>query len=235
MDESKKKHFLKLLCRHGRRMEMGKNQYFSSINNHENTAYCLVSGVCALSRFTQGGEEIIYHYFKESDFIGGVPLFLSHENAAQAYSHYNFCSLYTKTECVLYQIPFSVVEQLIREDPEISFWIGECVARYFMASISHVHSSRENHVSGCLCRALIELADHKSGRYELKKYFTYAELSRYLGVHQVTVSKVMLQLKKEGIIEKEGHKTIIRDMERLRKLAEAGYWEKRQSRSERDF
>lgn len=220
MEESKKKYFLGLLCKQGRRVEMGKNQYFSSINNHENTAYCLVSGVCALSRFTHKGEEIIYHYFKEGDFIGGVPLFLSHENARQVYSYYNFCSLYTKTECVLYQISFAAVERLILKEPEINFWIGESIARYFMASISHVHSFRENHTAGCLYRTLIELADYKNGHYELKKYFTYGELSRYLGVHQVTVSKIMLQLKRDGIIEKDGHKIIICDMSRLRKLAE---------------
>ena len=47
-----------------------------------------------------------------------------------------------------------------------------------------------------------------------------AVLARYLGVHSVTVSKIMLSLKKMGIIEKEGHKIIIRDPEKLEDLAE---------------
>lgn len=66
----------------------------------------------------------------------------------------------------------------------------------------------------------MELTDEKEGRYELQKYFTYAELARYLGVHSVTVSKIMLVLKKMGVIEKEGHKTVIRDIGLLRHLAE---------------
>ena len=36
----------------------------------------------------------------------------------------------------------------------------------------------------------------------------------------MTVSKIMLILKKMGVIEKEGHKTVIRDMELLEHLAE---------------
>lgn len=70
--------FLDFLCKDAIKIYLDKNQYFSSINNHENTAYCLISGVCALLRFTQNGEEIIYHYFKEKDVIGGVPLFMLH-------------------------------------------------------------------------------------------------------------------------------------------------------------
>ena len=89
-----------------------------------------------------------------------------------------------------------------------------------MEVISHIHSSKEDHTSGGLCRTLIELSDKKNGRYELQKYFTYTELARYLGVHSVTVSKIMLMLKKMGAIEKEGHQTIIRDMDLLHHLAE---------------
>lgn len=212
--------FFDVLCKDAVKIHLDKNQYFSSINNHENTAYCLISGVCALLRFTRNGQEVIYHYFRGKDVIGGVPLFLSHEGVSRIHSLYSFCTLYTKTECVLYKIPFSIIERKIKEEPELGYWISEGISRHFMEVISHMHSSKEDYTSGRLCRTLIELADEKQGRYELQKYFTYAELARYLGVHSVTVSKIMLVLKKMGVIEKEGHKTVIRDMERLRDLAE---------------
>lgn len=214
------KRFLNILCKEGIRINMEKNHYFSSINNEEKTVYCLVSGVCALVRFTQNGEEVIYHYFKEGDCIGGVPLFLSHNDTTGLYSLYNFCSLFTKTECVLYKISFSAIERMIRETPEIGFWISECVSRHFMAVISHIHSSVEDHTAGRLCRTLLELAYEKHGRFELERYFTNTELAKYLGVHSVTISKIMGVLKKMDVIEKEGHKTVIRDMERLKYLAE---------------
>ncbi|WP_373266898.1 hypothetical protein [Hungatella hathewayi] len=57
MKENERDHFLEILCKEGTRIQLDKNQYFSSIINHENTAYCLISGVCALLRFTQNGEE----------------------------------------------------------------------------------------------------------------------------------------------------------------------------------
>lgn len=218
--EIERDYFLQMLCKDSAKIHLGKNQYFSSINSHENTAYYLVSGVCALLRVTQNGEEIIYHYFKENDVIGGVPLFLSHKESSRIHTLYNFCSLYTKTECTLYKIPFSVIEQKISKEPEIGYWLSEGISRHFMEVISHMHASKEDHTAGRLCRTLIELSDLKQDRYELQKYFTYAELARYLGVHSVTVSKIMLTLKKMGVIQKEGHKTVICDMERLHYLAE---------------
>lgn len=219
MKETEVKKFIKNLCEEGVKIQIGKNQYFSSINNHENTTYCLISGVCALMQFTQNGEEIVYHYFKEGDLIGGVPFFLSHKGASEIDSLYHFCSLYTKTDCILYKIPFSAIEQKIKKEPELGYWIGECISRHFMAVISHMHASKEDHTAGRLCRTLLELADEKRGRYELQKYFTYTELARYLGVHPVTVSKIMLDLKRVGVIEKEGHKIVICDREQLKYLA----------------
>ncbi len=47
MKENERDHFLEILCKEGTRIQLDKNQYFSSIINHENTAYCLISGVCA--------------------------------------------------------------------------------------------------------------------------------------------------------------------------------------------
>lgn len=209
----------------GIRFRKEKNQYFSSINNQENQLHYLVSGVCALVRFTKNGEEIIYHYFKEGDVIGGVPLFLSHfrkmtDGNGGTGGMYNYCSLYTKTECVLYKVPFLVVERKIKENPEFACIIGACISRHFMEMITHNHTAMEEHTTERLCRTLLQLADWKNSRLELQKYFTYTELARYLGVHSMTVSKIMLSLKKMGIIEKEGHKIIIRDPEKLEDLAE---------------
>ena len=89
--------FLDFLCKDAIKIHLGKNQYFSSINNHENTAYCLISGVCALLRFTQNGEEIIYHYFKEKDVIGGVPLFYPIREL-QGFIHCTASVLYTQKQ-----------------------------------------------------------------------------------------------------------------------------------------
>ena len=76
MKENERDHFLEILCKEGTRIQLDKNQYFSSIINHENTAYCLISGVCALLRFTQNGEEIIYHYFRDKDDLQMFKLLL---------------------------------------------------------------------------------------------------------------------------------------------------------------
>lgn len=218
MEQDHKKELWTRLCGMGTRIQMKKNQYFSSVNNQENTAYCLVSGVCALVRFTQNGDEVIYHYFKEKDIIGGVPFFLSHNRSVPVFSMYQFCSLYTKTDCELYRIPFSLIEQEIRQCPELGYWISECISRHFMAVISHMHAAKEDFTAIRLCRTLLELADEKDGRYQLQKYFTYTELAGYLAVHPVTISKIMLNLKKMGVIEKDGRIIVLCDLPKLNRL-----------------
>lgn len=56
------------------------------------------------------------------------------------------------------------------------------------------------------------------GRLLLDSCFSYSELSKYLGVHDVTVARIMSTLKKQGIIEKEGHRTFLKDRNQLLRI-----------------
>jgi len=68
----------------------------------------------------------------------------------------------------------------------------------------------------------MELSTCQNGVCLLPKDFSYPELSNYLGVHTITVTRLMARLKEAGIISKQGHQTIIQDMDGLTALAEKG-------------
>ncbi|MGL5677782.1 MAG: Crp/Fnr family transcriptional regulator [Cellulosilyticaceae bacterium] len=207
-----------LLCTLGKPLTLQKNTTFSSILNNENAIYCLEEGLCALVRYTHGGEEIIYHYFKPGDIIGGVPFNLSHQTSSVLPITQDLCQLYTKTKCKVSRISFPQLKDLIVKNPDIGFLVNECISRHFISVITHFHSSKEDHTPIRLCRILLDLADYKDGEYIIEKCFNYTELSKYLGVHSVTISRIMLVLKNMGIIDKRGHSTIIKDVDKLLNL-----------------
>ncbi|MGL5378582.1 Crp/Fnr family transcriptional regulator, partial [Clostridium sp.] len=156
---------------------------------------------------------------KSGDLIGGVPYHLLNRPNTCFTSRQDLSQFYTKTRCKIYRISSTKLNNLLISNPEISFFITQSIASHFHSVINHFHSSKEDHTPARLCKLLINLAQYKQDKYFLHKYFTYVELAKYLGVHSVTISRIMLTLKNMSVIEKEGHCIIISDMEKLINLA----------------
>ena len=88
-----------------------------------------------------------------------------------------------------------------------------------MDVLYHYYTSRESSAAGRLCGLLLEQSEKDAGgELVLDSLFTYDELSHYLGVHNITVARIMSALKKEGVIRKLGRKTVISDMKKLKAI-----------------
>lgn len=205
------------LCKSGKLIQMSKGTFFASVTSRDNGIYCLEQGLCALIKYTSNGEEIIYHYFKPGDIIGGVPF---HRNTQYSYGStpsqiFEICA---KTPCRVYKINFKQLHEITSNDPHIAALISESVADHFLCVLNHFHSAKEDYTSVRLCKILLDLAQYKDDEYILDKHFTYVELAKYLGVHCVTVSRVIRKLKDLGIVAKKGHCIVIKDMDGLNAL-----------------
>ena len=66
-----------------------------------------------------------------------------------------------------------------------------------------------------LCKTLLDFSYMSGKRRIVNKHFNYVELSKYLGVHTVTVSRIMRSLKQVGAIEKDGHLIVIKNLDIL--------------------
>ncbi|MGL5677353.1 MAG: Crp/Fnr family transcriptional regulator [Cellulosilyticaceae bacterium] len=203
------------LCALGTKKVLEKGVNISPDATESNALYYLEDGLCALVRYTQNGEEIIYHYFQSGQILGGVYFHLAEDPTRYLHDPYQLSHFITKTKCTLYQIPYHKVNHLIETDPSIGILIAKSMATHFHDVLGHFHGTNDHFTHVRLCKFLLNLSQKTDGIYRLARHFTYVEISKYLGVHSVTISRMMLTLKQLGIIKKDGHSTIILHPEKL--------------------
>lgn len=199
----------------GERMYVDKGVNILTLDKTDKPCvYVLVKGVCCLSKLTYEGEEINYLYFSEGQLMRLVSCML-HE---QAPPKENF-QIITKTACILKQIECSDFKNALRENPDMAEAVIYTLSERLGATLLDQHSAYERPASIRLCDALMKLSvPHKKG-FIVEPGFTYAELGKYLKLHQITVSRMMAALKRDKVIRKE-KRTIFLDMERLKDIVE---------------
>ncbi|MEG0086050.1 MAG: Crp/Fnr family transcriptional regulator, partial [Niameybacter sp.] len=185
---------------------------YDGYENHE-SIYCLFEGLCALMSLKDSGKEHIYHYIKAGSIIGFIPAFLAYTNTEDTSSEAYFL-IKAKSDC-----------QVFRLDKTLFFELLEFVM-LSMANISrdllkHFYTAQESNAASKIAFTLLSLAEAHEDCRILHKEFNYHELSKYLGIHHVTVTRIMGCLKDEGIIVKVGHSIKIINQEALMDYAQS--------------
>ena len=168
--------------------------------------YYLHQGVAALVDTLENGTERVLRYHKPGSFLGH---FMIYRQARELQD------TVTKTECVLYKIAnedfiayiYAYPQVLIDQIIEVGNLNRHLYRRY--ASIS------QNRTANLICAIVQENAYLENGVMRVHSYLTYAEIARFLGIHPVTVAKVMKKLQNEGVIKRKGRHTEVCDMEAL--------------------
>ena len=173
--------------------------------------YCLQEGLCALHSVSPSGKERIYQYFQPGDLIGFIPAYI-HDYPDETF--YAF-SITAKSACTLYQIPYADFRNYIDAHPDFYRWLFRITVSHYDNALRHCYVLQDRNNLTSLCHALAELAIREGNHYILQKDFSYPELANYLGIHTITVTRLMAQLKKAGLVRKHGHKTIIDNLDAL--------------------
>ncbi len=212
--------------KHGKQITIEKNQAIYAPDNkvQADTIYYLESGIVALMSYSKDGEERVYQYFNGGRIVGFMPLLMQ---AADAYAIfekpiYNQMFLVTKTRSVFYQIRGAEFRRLLDTDVKFNRLILQAVAANYMEVLTHFQQVSEESAGIRFCRLLLESYVEKNGRKILPKTMTFLELSKYLGTHPVTVSRIVASLRKSGCIAKEQGTVVIIDEDRLWQLINEG-------------
>lgn len=200
--------------------------YSSADTVQNNSAYFLVSGLVGLTTFTRDGEERIYLYFNGKRLIGFAPLLMTKvsERAVgrmRKIGHANIF-LVAKTRCVLYQLREPDYKRLLETDFEFNKLVLQVLIANYIDLLDHFQQAMEESAGTRFCRLLMESYIEKDGKKVLPKSLTFLEMSKYLGTHPVTVSRIVALLKRDGCIAKEQGMVVIKDEERLLELIESG-------------
>lgn len=190
-----------------RENETQRNQY----------VYWLEDGICALTSMTKGGEEWTYLYFRAKRLVAFSKLIVSRKEQPDKPALY----LTAKTKCSVYRLTGQVFRQIFRTNPEFNALMLQTLADNYDELLIHFHRTKEETAAARLCRLLLDTSALKDKKRTLPRFFTYEELARYLGTHMVTVSRIMAELIRRGLISKSGREIVIEREDELWRVIRA--------------
>lgn len=176
------------------------------------TLFIVRKGYVKLLKITALGKEQILRVLSTGDFFGELSIFNSEET-----SNFSAYALEDTDICLLTK---SDMQQIIQENPDISFKLLQSITRRLAATENLAQSLATNDPEIRIAYMILELG-HKYGRPERDKLIIHLPLSReemanYVGVTRETISRKFRKFEQDGIIEINGTREIaIRDMQRL--------------------
>ena len=173
--------------------------------------YLLEEGICALTSITSKGEEAVYLYFYPRRLIGFNQLIPPHDRERPKEFF-----IVTKTPCVLYRFSYETFQDQIRHNQAFNSFLMRTLADNYYEVLVHFHRRMEESAVAGLCRLLLSVARPVDGQLIVPKFFTYAELAKYLGTHAVTVSRIMAKMKQMGFMAKDRRGIILKSPEAIR-------------------
>lgn len=209
---------------YGERIVVEKNQIIYAPDNdaQTNSLYLLESGLVALMSYSRSGEERVYLYMKGPRIISFMSLLLNVTNIQQIIGNTIPSQLFqmAKTRCVLHRMQGAAFRNLLDTDLKFNRLMLQAIAANYLEVLNHFQQALEENASVRLCRLLLDSYIIKDGKKVLPKTMSFLEMSRYLGTHPVTVSRIVAILKKDGCISKEQGFVVIQDETKLMQLIE---------------
>lgn len=123
------------------------------------------------------------------------------------------------TDCYCLRIPAEVCKAYFRQSPELMEQLVGCALYEYNYLMNLYLGKSELPAPSLLCRWMLERMNKaEDGQYYLKSY-NNNDIAKFLSMHKVTVSRIFIALRNEGILEKvdKGHRII--DMARVRAIA----------------
>lgn len=177
--------------------------------------YILSSGICALSSISADGKEASYLYFKKQQFVGFTPLMTDFN--FNYYGKKTF-SIVAKTPCIAYRISNRQFQELLGF-PSVATLMVNTLTENMVYLMEHFHSSKNEPALVQFSRFLLDQAEKDEfGTLVLDTVFTYQEIASYLGVHSVTIARMVKALRAEQLIDKIGHQIRVVNPTQMAKL-----------------
>lgn len=197
--------------------EFRKNDYIIRQGEKVDFLYYLISGTCYRTTITEKGDEII-NGVKESNnnfihaLLGVLVLY------SDGISRNQFIA---RSKCCCYKIPKEIFFEYVQDKPDILTQLLKMTMWEHRELAGSFQARQEGKVANRLCNLLLKNAQTKQGKRLIDKEYSNSTISRFLGIHKVTVARILRVLKDEGIIDKQKEGIIILDEKRLKDYAKA--------------
>ena len=151
-----------------------------------------------------GGERVL-HYFHRGDCAGKAALYRERGNSPI----FEGASIVAMTDCLCYKVPLEECVNYAQQHAGVFRYLMEVLVREVGRLEENLMLMRENKTAAVLCRFFQDNAYDQKGVLALDRWFNYEELSRILGIHSVTISRMVRRLMEEGVVAREPHRFLI--------------------------
>lgn len=210
-----------LCSRHGSLIEVKKNTVLLSAYTIDQAPYVyyLLEGICSLTGYSLNGQEKVLLYHSADSLIGFNP-YLS--GISPSDFSYNGPVVLTRTRCRLYRIPAADFHHYLDTSLEFNQYMVHLLSKSYHRTLAHFKQLQEESSVTVVCRFLLSMMTVTDDGPVLPRFFTHDEISKYLGVHLVTVSRILSQMQKSGYVERIPAGLLIKNAEILREFVENG-------------
>lgn len=177
--------------------------------------YLLKSGSCYRYLFTDKGDTIIYEIKKPDGTLNSLIGVLTMYNQEDA-SHFTFVAR-TKCECLC--IPAGDFVKWAADKPTVQNELVCLAMTYYNELRIAYQSHQEGRIANRLCRILLDCSAYSESGLVITKKYNFSEMAAMLGIHPVTVSRIIRSLCEERILIKEPDALRIANMEKLLRYA----------------
>ncbi len=176
--------------------------------------YLLASGSIKLCKFSHDGKEKVLHFVHPSETFAEAAFFGDGKYPAEARA-------LEKGEALFF--PRDAFMGLLERNPRFSLNLIVSLSLLLRRFARQIEELTFAEVPARLAAYLVELAEKKSTTFQGKTYLDLdmkkGELASRLGTVSETLSRSLKRLKEEGMIDVEGSRVIVHDMERLKGVA----------------
>jgi len=179
-----------------------------------NGFYLLASGSIKMCKISPDGKEKVLHFVYPSETFAEAAFFGDGAYPAEARA-------LEKGEALFF--PREAFMGLLERNPRFSLNLIVSLSLLLRRFARQIEELSFAEVPSRLATYLLELAAKKSTTFQGKTYLDLemkkGELASHIGTVSETLSRTLKKLKDEGIIEVEGSRVIIHDIDRLKRLA----------------
>ena len=167
-----------------------KGNYIARQGEAVEYIYYLTEGCCVRNNFTVKGDEIIYDErfggAEVSSLIGALTLYcpiIIHQT--------NFIA---KSMCICHKIYYKDFLEFLSLYPSVLHELLRMSMSSYQNLNANFYAKQKGQAPCRVCSFLLENVSLLNGNYILDKHFSISEIARYLGMHRVTVNKIVLAL-----------------------------------------
>ncbi len=213
---------VKELCtEYGALIEVKKNTRLVSAETwkQDPCVFYLLEGICSLTGYSLNGQEKVLLYHTAGTMIGFNPCLTGIGSDDFFYSG---PVLLTRTSCRLYRIPEVYFRRYLDSSLEFNQYMVKLLSRSYHRTLAHFKQLQEESSAIVICRFLLSMKVETADGPVLPRFFTHDEISKYLGVHLVTVSRILSRMQKSGYVTRIPAGLLIRDVAALQEIIQNG-------------